>query len=91
MLYTVYCVNTNFYSHLIIYQYSLVLHSPLEHLEDTMRVWKVFETLVKNGNVLRIGLSNCYDLSTLQYIYENADIKPSFIQNRFYSESQFGM
>jgi diketogulonate reductase-like aldo/keto reductase len=52
-----------------------------------MAVWRVFEEFVSNRKVRFIGLSNTYDINMLQEIYEKAEIKPTFLQNRFYSET----
>lgn len=68
---------------------SLVLHSPLDTIEDTMSVWRVMETFVDEGTVLRIGISNCYDYPFFKSLHEMARIKPSVLQNRFYAESNF--
>lgn len=68
---------------------SLVLHSPLHTLEDTMAVWRVFESFVDQGLVKRIGISNCYDYSTFTSLFDQARIKPSVLQNRFYYQSNF--
>eukprot|EP01035_Chromulina_nebulosa_P019591 gene19591-25494_t len=68
---------------------SILLHSPLSNLSDTLIAWRVFEQLVDNKKVYHIGLSNTYDLSLLQQIFNEARIKPSFIQNRFYRDSNY--
>jgi len=68
---------------------SLIMHSPMRKMEDTMKVWRVFESLVDSGKVYNIGISNCYDLKKFQYIYDHARIKPRHLQNRFYSDSGF--
>jgi len=69
---------------------ALLLHSPYNgDKDDTMKVWRTFESFVKNKQVLKLGISNCYDLPTFQYLYETSTIKPSILQNRFYSESNF--
>lgn len=68
---------------------SLVLHSPLHNLKDTMRVWRQFEKFVDSGKVRRIGISNCYDYQMFQDLYEQARIKPSVLQNRLYAQSNF--
>jgi len=36
-----------------------------------------------------LGISNCYDLATLRNLHSAAVLKPSFLQNRFYSDSQY--
>jgi diketogulonate reductase-like aldo/keto reductase len=68
---------------------SLVLHSPMDSMEETMEVWREFEKLVDEGQVHRIGISNCYDYDTFTTLYEMARIKPSVLQNRLYAESDF--
>lgn len=68
---------------------SLLIHSPMRTFEATLSVWRVFETFVKEGRVRAIGLSNTYDIHTLERLYNAAEIKPSFLQNRFYSKSGF--
>ena len=68
---------------------SLVLHSPLSNFEDTMLVWRAFENIHTQGGALSLGISNCYDLETLESLYSEAKVKPSFLQNRFYAESGY--
>uniref|UniRef100_A0A7S4N2L4 NADP-dependent oxidoreductase domain-containing protein n=1 Tax=Odontella aurita TaxID=265563 RepID=A0A7S4N2L4_9STRA len=68
---------------------SLVLHSPMSTHEDTMTVWRVFESLVDEKKVLGLGVSNCYDLAKFVKIYDGARVKPAVLQNRFYSKSGF--
>ena len=68
---------------------SLVLHSPMDSLEDTLRVWRVFESFVEEGIVHHLGISNCYDFKMFEELIENTRVKPSFLQNRFYHESHF--
>jgi diketogulonate reductase-like aldo/keto reductase len=68
---------------------SLVLHSPLDTIEETMEVWREMEKLVDEGHVHRIGISNCYDYETFTTLYEMARVKPNVLQNRFYAESDF--
>jgi diketogulonate reductase-like aldo/keto reductase len=47
------------------------------------------ESFVDDGKVLRLGISNCYDYDMFTTIYNQARIKPSVLQNRFYAESNF--
>lgn len=68
---------------------SLVMHSPMGTVEETMQAWRVFESFVDEGKVRRIGMSNCYDFNTFTAVYNQARIKPSVLQNRFYAESGF--
>ena len=68
---------------------SLVMHSPYDTVEETMRAWRVMESFVDDGKALRLGMSNCYDYDKFTAIYNQARIKPSVLQNRFYAESNF--
>jgi diketogulonate reductase-like aldo/keto reductase len=68
---------------------SYVLHSPLETLEDTIKVWRTMESFVDEGKVLRLGISNCYDKEFFESLYEMARVKPSVLQNRFRAETNF--
>ena len=68
---------------------SLVLHSPLHNLDDTLVVWKTMESFVDDGTVKHLGLSNCYDLDQFKAIYSAARHKPFVLQNRFYAKSNF--
>lgn len=72
-----------------IYLDCLVLHSPLANQQQTMEVWQAMEKLVKSGGVKQLGISNCYDLKTLEGLYRDAEIKPAVIQNRFYSDTKY--
>ncbi|KAL7481969.1 hypothetical protein ACHAW6_007654 [Cyclotella cf. meneghiniana] len=68
---------------------SLVLHSPMETMEDTLRVWKVFESFVTDGKVRQIGISNCYNFRDLRKLYQEATIKPAVVQNRFHDKTKY--
>jgi len=68
---------------------SLVLHSPLFPFAKLLEVWRAMELLYKNAEVLQLGISNCYDLSLLQKLYKEAEIKPSIVQNRFYADTDY--
>jgi len=67
----------------------LILHSPLPIWSQTMEVWRSMEKINQEGGTKRIGISNCYDLKTLQNLFEQAAIKPSILQNRFYKETDY--
>ncbi len=67
----------------------LILHSPLFPFSDLMKVWKAMEKIYVSGEAKQIGISNCYDLSVLKRLYDEAKIKPSIVQNRFYDESNY--
>mmetsp|Transcript_63215 Transcript_63215/g.186851 ORF Transcript_63215/g.186851 Transcript_63215/m.186851 type:complete len:182 (-) Transcript_63215:178-723(-) len=65
------------------------MHGPMSTHEDTMKVWRVFESFVDDGRVRNLGISNCYDLGEFKRIFEEARIKPAVLQNRFYDQSTF--
>lgn len=46
---------------------------------------KIYET----GEAKALGISNCYDISVFKRLYNEAKIKPSILQNRFYEESDY--
>lgn len=63
---------------------SLILHSPYHGDEkSTMEAWRAMETQVREGKTRFIGVSNT-SLQELESLYQQADIKPSFVQNRFW-------
>eukprot|EP00948_MAST-09A_sp_MAST-9A-sp1_P001687 g1687.t1 len=68
---------------------SLVMHGPMRTYKDTLRVWRMFENFVASGHVKEIGISNCYDERFFFKLYEEAKVKPSVLQNRFYSDTGF--
>jgi diketogulonate reductase-like aldo/keto reductase len=70
---------------------SLVMHSPMPTIEETMMVYRVMESFVDEGKVLRLGISNCYDYRKFTTIYEMARVKPSVLQNRFYADTGFDL
>lgn len=68
---------------------SYVLHSPVFPGSKLQRVWQKMEEFYDKKEVGQIGISNCYDLDVLVYLYDNAKIKPSVVQNRFYAQSGY--
>lgn len=68
---------------------SLVLHSPLYPYGDLLRVWKAMERLYHSGGARQLGISNCYDLQLLMRLYEDSEVKPAVVQNRFYDQSGY--
>jgi len=68
---------------------ALILHSPMPSAAQTLEAWRTMETLVDGGGVRQLGISNCYELSTLRTLYEAARIKPAIVQNRFYADSGY--
>lgn len=67
----------------------IVLHSPMRTFEDTMIVWRALESFVEDGTVRSLGMSNCYDMTFFKRVYDQAKVKPTALQNRFYAESSF--
>ena len=47
------------------------------------------EIIYKRGEALQLGISNCYDLSVLKRLYDEAETKPTIVQNRFYRDSDY--
>lgn len=68
---------------------SLVLHSPMRTMEETLAVWATFETFVASGKVKQLGISNCYSLPTFKKIFNSATVKPAVLQNRLYPDSNY--
>ncbi len=68
---------------------ALLLHSPLFPYPNLLKAWRALESLHVKGDTRKIGISNCYDLSMLQQLFNDASIKPSIVQNRFYRESDY--
>lgn len=67
----------------------VLIHSPLKNLSETMTVWRAFEQFVESGTIRQIGISNIYNLELFKKIFEESKVKPSIIQNRFYSDSKY--
>eukprot|EP00128_Syssomonas_multiformis_P018746 Colp12_sorted_trinity150504_noHs@6400 len=68
---------------------SIVMHSPMRTVAETMKVWCEFEGFVAHGKVKQLGISNIYNLRDLEEIYNKAKIKPAVIQNRFYADTDY--
>jgi diketogulonate reductase-like aldo/keto reductase len=68
---------------------ALVLHSPFPSEAQTLEAWRAMESLVDSGGVKRLGISNCYNLRTLQALHAAVRIKPSVVQNRFHAETDY--
>lgn len=68
---------------------SLVLHSPLSPFEDLQTVWSAMESIAVKGEAKMLGISNIYDLQTLERLYKVAQIKPTVVQNRFYQDTGY--
>lgn len=67
----------------------LVLHSPLAQRDELMEVWQAMEQPVARGACKQLGISNCYELNTLRFLYDSATVKPAILQNRFYAATDY--
>ncbi|KAL6709818.1 hypothetical protein ACN47E_000603 [Coniothyrium glycines] len=65
----------------------LLLHSPLPTIEETILAWKLLEAYVPDS-IKSLGISNV-TLPILKAIYEEATIKPTVVQNRFYPQTRY--
>ncbi|KAG6002825.1 hypothetical protein E4U21_002740 [Claviceps maximensis] len=66
---------------------SLVLHAPMDTLQDTLTVWKVLESYTPK-RIRTLGISNT-TLITLEALYANMAVKPSVVQNRFHDGTEY--
>lgn len=68
---------------------SYLLHSTMMPLNPLMQIWRAMEAIVDDGGARQIGVCNCYDITLLRRLYDDARIKPTILQNRFYDESGY--
>ncbi|KAF8597874.1 Aldo/keto reductase, partial [Ceratobasidium sp. AG-I] len=61
---------------------SYLLHSPLDTPSRTKEAWSTLCELKKEGAVRQIGVSNTYDVETLQLLQTSG--KVDIVQNRWY-------
>ncbi len=66
-----------------------ILHSPVYPGSKLQKVWQKMEEFYDKKEVGALGISNCYDLDVLKYLYNNAKVKPTIVQNRFYAQSGY--
>ena len=66
---------------------SLVLHSPLPTMTQTLEAWRAAETYVPH-KIRHLGISNVFP-DQLEHIYHSARMKPAVVQNRFYADNLF--
>lgn len=64
---------------------TMVLHSPLETMELTVRAWRALEQHVPH-DVRALGVSNI-EARELEILYEAALVKPIVVQNRFHART----
>lgn len=68
---------------------SLILHAPLSSFADTLTAWRALEAIAVGGGTHRLGVSNFYSLAMLAQLYEEAEVKPAAVQNRFYRDTGY--
>lgn len=68
---------------------SYVLHSPIFPGAKLIKTWNTMEEFYYNKEVGQLGISNCYDLDVLRYLYTYSNVKPAVVQNRFYAQSNY--
>ncbi|MCU0724138.1 MAG: aldo/keto reductase [Planctomycetes bacterium] len=68
---------------------SILLHSPLDSHEQTLRAWRALEEIHASGGVRQLGISNCYELPVLRALDADARVKPAVLQNRFYRKTGY--
>ncbi|KAF8512779.1 NADP-dependent oxidoreductase domain-containing protein, partial [Gautieria morchelliformis] len=61
---------------------SLILHSPLETIGQTLEAWRTLMQLQDEGKVRMIGVSNTYDVQILNSLCELRKVQ--VVQNRWY-------
>jgi len=68
---------------------SYVLHSPIFPGAKLKLAWETMESFYNKKEIGQLGISNCYDLDVLEYLYKNSSVKPAVVQNRFYKQSNY--
>jgi diketogulonate reductase-like aldo/keto reductase len=68
---------------------SLVMHSPMDTFEKTVEGWKIMQKFVHDGRVKQLGISNCYSIDYFVDLFNEVELKPTVLQNRFYADSGY--
>lgn len=66
---------------------ALLLHGPLPTMAETLETWKAMESFVGDA-VGELGVCNV-TLEQLQTVWGDATIRPSIVQNRFWSRNDY--
>ncbi|KAI0137303.1 putative aldo-keto reductase [Xylariales sp. AK1849] len=68
---------------------SVVLHSPLRTIPDTLTVWKTLSSYVPS-RIHHLGIANTPP-QVLEYLFASPDVtvKPAVVQNRFYGDTEY--
>ncbi|KTC93224.1 aldo/keto reductase family protein [Legionella cincinnatiensis] len=72
---------------------SYILHGPSyysELVQDDLEIWCAMEDLFREGTVRLLGISNV-NLAQLEALYKHAAVKPSFVQNRCFANTQWDL
>lgn len=75
----------------ITYVDSYVLHGPSVRFgltDDDWQVWQEMESICTKGLATNLGISNV-NLDQLQALYEGAQVKPKFVQNRCFAQQEW--
>jgi diketogulonate reductase-like aldo/keto reductase len=65
---------------------AILIHSPYETVQETIAAFKLLGTYVPHA-IRSLGISNI-SLEHLKAVYDEVEIKPTFIQNRFYPQTR---
>ena len=68
---------------------SVLLHSPLRTLSQTLSAWRVLIMLRASGVVRAIGISNAYDIAVLEALERDGGARPDIVQNRWYEGNKW--
>lgn len=68
---------------------SYLLHSPIFPGKRLIEAWQTMQSFYYNKEIGQLGISNCYDLDVLSFLYKYSEVKPAIVQNRFYSQTGF--
>ncbi|OCH88108.1 Aldo/keto reductase [Obba rivulosa] len=68
---------------------SLLLHSPLSTIAQTVAAWRVLMALQDSGRVRNIGVSNTYDVAVLEALEQQGGRRAQVVQNRWYEGNQW--
>ena len=63
---------------------SLLLHSPLSRITDTVTAWRELVALQDAGTVRTIGVSNTYDVRILERLARDTGRPVQVVQNRWF-------
>ncbi len=63
---------------------SLLLHSPFPTRSDTLTAYRTLLDAQQEGKVRMLGISNCYDVQELSWLWKETGGKVDVVQNRWY-------